>query len=174
MSCQDTLGPYPWEDLQPEESPPKRIKTSVGERVDMGLERENMKDFAETHPDRCKPEFLKHPELVQLPRAPDLFWELEKDRALSYSLPPPGSTAGKVLEFACSYFERLLKQWAPMTFKFGFTHDPGVRYYNPKFGYASSKDRFERMHVIYASSTCQGPAFLEAALIQRFGSTLVT
>lgn len=60
-----------------------------------------------------------------------------------------------------------------MTFKFGITHDPCVRWHNTKFGYKYSKDPFQQMLVVYAASNPHGPAFLEAALIDRFGSFLV-
>ena len=60
-----------------------------------------------------------------------------------------------------------------MTFKFGITHDAYVRWHNRGWGYKYSKDRFEKMVVVYAAANPHGPAFLEAALIDRFGGFLV-
>ena len=79
-SCKASLGPYAWERLQAEQSPPKRVKINVGESFgqDMELQRCKVsKGFPQTHPDYCKPEILKHPELAALPRAGDVFWQLE-------------------------------------------------------------------------------------------------
>ena len=43
----------------------------------------------------------------------------------------------------------------------------------PMYGYQHSKDRFDRLHVVYAASNPYSPAMLEAALIDRFKSNLV-
>ena len=116
--------------------------------------------------------FLHHPELEHLPRSNDVFTKIDRDPILSYGLPPPKSTAGKVLEHASAVFTSLLRKYQPMTFKFGITHCAYTRWYNKRFGYKYSCDRFDRMHVLFASSNPHGPAFLEACLIDKFGSNL--
>ncbi|CAE7783426.1 unnamed protein product [Symbiodinium sp. CCMP2456] len=46
--------------------------------------------------------------------------------------------------------------------------DETLRWHNKSFGYKYEKQRWQQMVVIYASAETMGPAFLEAALIQRF------
>ena len=114
--------------------------------------------------------YLKHDDLKILPRSQDVFRKIELDPRLSLLLPKPGANAGRVLEHATKTFEALLSKHKPMTFKFGFTHDAAVRWHCDAFGYKYSREPFEFMVVIYAASNALGPAFLEAALIDRFGS----
>lgn len=116
--------------------------------------------------------FLHHPELAVLPRSSEIFGLLESDQALSYSLPRPNATAGKVLEHASMRFKALLGRYEPMTFKFGITRDAYGRFYNPKYGYRVSCEHFVKMHVVYAAANPHGPAFLEAALISMFGGNV--
>lgn len=117
--------------------------------------------------------YLQHDDLKALPRSSEVFDKIHKDPILSCDLPKPNATAGKILEHASKSFERLLKRFEPMSFKFGITHDPSMRWHNQKFGYKYSNDRFARMHVLYAASNPHGPSFLEASLIARFGSILL-
>ena len=116
--------------------------------------------------------YLRHPDLSSLPRSQNVFRQIEIDPRLSMRLPVPGVTAGRVLDHATRTFEELLSKNKPMTFKFGITHDAAVRGYNTTFGYEYSRDIFDYMLVIYAASNPHGPAFLEAALIDRFGGFL--
>ena len=116
--------------------------------------------------------FLRHADLATLTRSQDVFRKIEMDPSLHLSLPKPGSTAGRVLQHAVQEFERLLNRHKPMTCKFGITHDAAVRWHNATFGYKHSIDRFQGMLVLYGASNPHGPAFLEAALIDRFGSVL--
>ena len=111
--------------------------------------------------------FLLHDELKHLPRSLDVFRKVEGNPALSLQLPKPGVTAGRVLEHAAQVFTKLHDRNHPMTFKFGITMDAAVRwqYYDK-----CSKDRFDYMVIIYGASNPHGPAFLEAALIDRFQS----
>ena len=116
--------------------------------------------------------YLQYDELVPLQRSQDVFRKVEADPCLSLNLPKPRATAGAVLQHSARVFEKLLEAKKPMTFKFGITHDAAVRWHNAKFGYKFSKDRFEHMVILYAAANPHGPAFLEAALIDRFGSSL--
>ena len=103
-----------------------------------------------------------------LPRAWDVFSLIDNDPLLSYRLPTPGATAGRVLKHAYSVFERLQREHKPMIFKIGITHCAHFRMYNPLFGYKGGADKFEHLCVIFASAEPYGPAFLEAAMIDRF------
>ena len=117
--------------------------------------------------------YLEHEELRNLSRSQDVFRKIEMDAALSMTLPKPGATAGRILDHSIQFFEKLVSKHKPMTFKFGITHDAAVRWQNRKFGYIHAKgDKFDHMVVIYAASNPYGPAFLEAALIDRFSSFL--
>ena len=113
--------------------------------------------------------FLQHPDLRMLPRSSTVFAKIHEDPVLSYNLPPPGVTAGKVLQHAVAEFQRLRRKYEPLTFKFGITHCASFRWHNRRFGYKYSRDIFARMRVIYAASNPHGPAFLEASLISQFG-----
>ena len=107
-------------------------------------------------------------DVLLLPRTDDVFRKIEKDPSLSYRLPRPGATAGVVIQHAAAVFEGLHLHHKPMTFKFGFSHCAYFRWNNSKFGYKYEANRFERMVVVYAAADPVGPAFLEAALIQRY------
>lgn len=118
--------------------------------------------------------YTKYSDLVCLPRSQDVFRKIELDPCLDLRLPRPNATAGLVLQHGARIFEQLMEINKPMSFKFGITHDPSVRYHNKAFGYKYSKERLQKMVVIYAASNPHGPGFLEAALIQRYESFLVT
>jgi len=89
-------------------------------------------------------------------------------------LQKPGSTAGRVLSHATNFFEKLHQRYRPMTFKFGITHDPVMRWDNLKFGYRHALEQFEHMVVIFAAGNPHSAAFLEAALIDKFCSTMAS
>ena len=92
---------------------------------------------------------------------------------IRYQLPAEGKTAGQVLAHAILVLEQLLRQWGPMVFKVGFTHDPAWRWHNELYGYAhDSHDIWQSMMVLYVATNPFGPAMLEAALIERFHSGL--
>lgn len=116
--------------------------------------------------------YLKHGDLAGLPRSRDAFRKIEADPYLSISLPKPSATAGGILAHAIQCFERLLAKNKPMTFKFGFTHCAHTRFYNPRFGYKHAKVTYDYMVVLYAAANPHGPAFLEAALVEKYSSSL--
>ena len=99
--------------------------------------------------------------------------KLNRTHASSLDIPKPRATAGGVLQHSINLFEKLLEANKPMSFKFGITHDPAIRWHNSTFGYKVSRERFQHLIAIYAASNPHGPAFLEAALIDRFGSFLL-
>lgn len=95
------------------------------------------------------------------------------DKFLEYKLPPSGATAGAVLLHTKRIIKTLFQKQEPLIFKFGYTHSPHFRWKNSKYGYKF--DRFNRwtsMIVLFESCESCGPAMLEAALIELFGSTL--
>ena len=119
----------------------------------------------------CKqPVYLAHEDLCTLSRSKGVFEQIESQPHMSLSLPKPGATAGFVLGHAANVFERLHKDQYPMTFKFGITHSPYFRWHHRPYGYRHGQENFERMIVVYAAANPWGPAFLEAHLIERYGS----
>ena len=55
-----------------------------------------------------------------------------------------------------------------MTYKFGITNDAHQRWHHKRYGYESGRDKYEHMVVLYAANNPHGPAFLEAALINKY------
>ena len=169
-----SLGPYAWE--RPSADAHQNRKVADGQPL------HPMKDSQKNlevnhvvggyHLPPCD-EFLLHDDLKLLSRSWDVFGKISMDPCMSYSLPKPGCTAGRVLEHSIVSINRFLEKYSPMTFKLGITHDAHHRWYCPTYGYKHSKDRFDRLHVVYASSNPYSPAMLEAALIDRFKSHLV-
>ena len=167
------MGPYAWQYKQE-----KHVRCS--HRAKGGPNPENL-PVEGSHDTRghvlsqsmaWKDTYLQHDELVGLARSQNVFRKIEMDPCLSLDLPRPKATAGGVLQHSINLFQRLLEANKPMSFKFGITHDPAIRWHNPTFGYKGSKERFQHLIAIYAASNPHGPAFLEAALIDRFGSFL--
>ena len=99
----------------------------------------------------------------------DVFQKIDSDSSLSYRLPPCKASAGTVLRHASAVFEGLQLQKKPMTFKFGFSHCAHFRWHNARFGYKhDTVNKFEHLMVVYVASDPIGPAFLEAAMIQKY------
>ena len=176
VSTQASMGPYAWQH--------KRVKTLRSSALPNRILNPEPSVFqhlpleGEKHVDACPkvsmqdPIYLQHEDLRNLPRSMDVFSKIQLDPQLHLSLPKPNVTAGHVMAHGIREFQTLLEKNKPMTFKFGFTHDPSVRWHNSKFGYKYSKDKFDFMLIIYAASNPYGPSFLEAALIDRFGCCL--
>ena len=118
------------------------------------------------------PSYLLDEDLRSLSRTVEVFEKIEQQPHMSFSLPRPGATAGAVLGHATKAFERLHKKEFPMTFKFGITHCAHFRWHHHPYGYKYDREKFDRMLIIYATSNPAGPAFLEASLIEIFGSCL--
>lgn len=93
--------------------------------------------------------------------------KIEADPLLSYKLPKPNALAGHVLKHVFSVLETHLKRHQPSTYKIGVTHCPTWRFYNDLYGYTREKQRWEGMTVLYISHESTGPAFAEAAAIQK-------
>lgn len=116
--------------------------------------------------------YMQHEDFKHLARTRSVFDKVEADPFLGFSLSKPNSTAGKVLAHSASVFKACYSRFSPMTFKFGITHDPCCRFHNELWGYKHSFETFERMVVVYVAANPHGPAFLEAALIDRYNSSM--
>lgn len=91
---------------------------------------------------------------------------------LDYMLPRQGSTAGSVLQHAKAAMTTLFRKHEPMTFKFGYTHNPIFRWECPLYGYAHDRfNKWSNMVILYESHESYSPAFLEAILIDMYKST---
>ena len=118
-----------------------------------------------------QPPYLQDPDLRNLIRTTEVFATIEQEKHMSYQLPRPGSTAGRVLAHASEVFQSLMRRHSPMVFKFGITHCPRFRWYHKPWGYHHSIERFEKMIIVFASSSSVAPAYVEAALIDKFSSS---
>ena len=85
----------------------------------------------------------------------------------------PGALAGQVIRHSTQVLENMLETHGPMVYKIGFSYDPHNRFFNKSFGYIHERQQWERMVIVYVSDETLGPAFLEAALIQRFKGPLI-
>ena len=153
FSSKASLGPFPW-DSSSQESP---RCSSVAPKAATG-----------TLDSRARWASYLSKDLQQLPRTWEVFEKIEADKVLSYRLPPPASTAGKILRHATAVFEGVHALQQPMTFKFGFSHCASFRWHNRTYGYKYDVHKFQHMIVVYAAADPVGPAFLEAALIQHY------
>ena len=150
---QASLGPFPWPLAA--QGPTQRLHLEA----------------SGTNTSDDKPKWAKclSMEVLKLPRTMDIFQKIEADRFLSYRLPSPKASAGAILHHAAAVFDGLHIQKKPMTFKFGFSHCAHFRWHNSAFGYKHDlSNKFEHLMVVYVASDPIGPAFLEAALIQRY------
>ena len=171
---QASLGPYAWEAAtEMKVAPVVKSHLPVHDEKENNIRRKpgplRVYSYGKSSHANCQLD----DDIRGLPRTAEILLQMDRDPVLAYKLPLPGSTAGKILDHACSTFESLYKKWQPMTFKFGITHCPSFRYHNVHYGYKFSKDPFEELLVVYGAGNPHGPAFLEAALIQKFGGYLV-
>lgn len=113
-------------------------------------------------------------DLLMLSRTADVFQQIAQEKHMTYKLPKPGLTAGRILRHAEHIFEGLMDKHQPMSFKFGLTHCPRFRWYHKPYGYKHGVEKFESMVIVFASPIVTGPAFLEAALISKYGSPPAT
>ena len=104
--------------------------------------------------------------VLEMERTEGCFTKIEGDDRLDYRLPKKGSLAGAVLKHCFKVIDSTIEKHTPLIFKLGFTHCPHTRMYNRKFGYW--KDAWENLLVLYVAPESISPAFLEAALIQKY------
>ena len=109
------------------------------------------------------------------PRLQRLAAECEAVGCISLNLCSVKALAGEALSHAIHVMMTLFKREQPLTFKIGWTHDPVERWNSPVYGYTLNSggkkfSSFTHMIVLYYSKEPYGPAMLEAALIEKFGS----
>lgn len=109
-------------------------------------------------------------DLRGLDRTLNVFRLIGQNKHMEHKLPRAGATAGRVLAHASAVFQTLLDKHKPMSFKFGITHCAHFRWYHRPYGYAHGCEKFSNMTIVYASCSPSGPAWLEAALIDKFRS----
>ena len=80
--------------------------------------------------------------------------------------------AGKALNHAIQVMEGYFLKHSPLIFKIGITHDPIFRWANDVYGYGVARDSWAEMVVLYLSDEPYSPAMLEAALIEKYQSSL--
>ena len=112
-----------------------------------------------------------HPDIAGKVTA--LIHESRAAETIVWRLPKRNLSAGTVLQHAVHSIEAYFEQYTPCIWKVGWTHDPIWRWGNTLYGYGVAKDRWEQMVMIFASHEPHGPAFLEAALIEKYKSFLV-
>ena len=108
------------------------------------------------------------PTILSLPRTRELFEQMLATPEFTVKLPKVNALAGQVIRHGIQVIEETLRLHGPMVYKIGFSYHPYNRWHNKSFGYKYEKQRWQHMTIIYTSSETTGPAFLEAALIQRF------
>ena len=106
--------------------------------------------------------------IASLPRATHVFGAIALAGKIHLRLPKRLGTPGHVLRHAIEVFEDLHSRRKPMSFKFGFTHDPVFRWSNPIYGYVNCVQKYDRMDILFASTEAIGPGFLEAALVNLY------
>lgn len=82
----------------------------------------------------------------------------------------PNWSAGRVLQHCISVIQSLFSKHEPLTFKFGYSHNPCWRWENDLYGYRHAKEKWSDMVVLWVSDEASGPAMLEASLIEMFKS----
>ena len=90
---------------------------------------------------------------------------------ISVNLCDLNASAGVALRHAIRTLEHLFQKQEPLIFKIGFTHSPVWRWSNNIYGYCKDKANWSNMIVFYCAEEPHGPAMMEAALIEKYGST---
>ena len=169
------MGPYAWqkEAHRGHESKQVAFGDSPGEHAEHGVASEAR--CRSRTPYRCDdqdelPSYLKDEDLKALRRTSDVFRSIESEKNMSFKLPKAKATAGRVLAHASMTFEGLYQKHFPMIWKIGITHCAVFRWYHKPYGYFHSFEKYQHMHVMYASPSPVGAAFLEAALIDKYRS----
>ena len=178
-----SLGPYAWERpaikqvrstaLQPAANGPQGL---ICQHLPLESDfRPESKLSSDLVPEpRWEDRYLEHDDLKNLQRSKEVFRKIEMDPCLSLCLPKPGVNAGRVLDHGIQTFQNLHSKNKPMTFKFGWTHDAAVRWHNNCFWLCPHEGGQVRFHGDLCSlrQTLMDQLFLEACLIDRFGSCL--
>ena len=107
------------------------------------------------------------PHLLASPQVLETLKSIDAHRNLSWRLGRQ-KTSGGVLRHAIGCFESLHSRFYPMIFKFGMTQNAANRWDNKDFGYRLEKDKWDSMVILFLCPEKFSPAFLEAALIEKY------
>ena len=110
----------------------------------------------------------------RFPKLRDLQGTLEQQYpgVVQFQLPNLDAVSGAVVRHTSTVLENLFQSQAPLTWKVGFTHSPLWRWGNKLYGYAFGKERFSHMLIMYISPEPYSAGMLEAAMIDKYRSTL--
>ena len=115
---------------------------------------------------------LFKPSLRNLPALRKLLLSgLGRDALVWLKLPPVSANTGQALACCRKVIKHVLEQ-GPTVYKIGITADPLLRFYkkpcsgSPSPGYYQSHEKFKCMYVLYAGSTWEEAALMEAVLIE--------
>ena len=158
VTSEASEGPFPWQEVQHSRKDCQSFEAA---------KRKSLTVRSTGKP--VTPQYIQDPDLRRLDRTLEVFGRIESESHMSFTLPKAGATAGHVLDHACKAFESLHGKLAPMTWKFGI-HDAHFRWYHSPYGYQYGREKFEFMLVLHAAANPFAPAYLEAALIQRYSS----
>ena len=89
---------------------------------------------------------------------------------ISFDLPGCNVVAGRVLKHSIAVVEKTFKRLEPLIFKFGWTHDACWRWNNSLYGYVHDREKWSHMIVLHVCGEPYSPAFLEAALVEKYQS----
>ena len=96
------------------------------------------------------------------------FAAINADPTIDCRLPKKDALTGAVLTHACATVDSILREQGPAVYKIGYTHCPSFRMSNRLYGYVHDRhQKWQQMVVVYCSDEPVGPAFLEAALINK-------
>lgn len=110
--------------------------------------------------------------ILGLPRAVQCFAAINADPTIDCRLPKNGALTGAILTHACATVDSILREQGPAVYKIGYTHCPSFRMRNRLYGYVHDRhQKWQQMVVVYCSDEPVGPAFLEAALINKHKGT---
>ena len=111
-------------------------------------------------------------EMLILPTIMDVLKRVDAHDKVCWRLPARARTAGGVLRHAIKTIDSLQTRLSPMLFKIGMTHDAVRRWECPEYGYMHEMDRWEGMIILFLCPEKFSPAMLEAALIEKYSSSL--
>lgn len=161
MATKESEGPFPWATEKSSSSTPAK---PISDR------KHDDPTMVESKPMERK---RKHTSMLETP-SPKLERFLAECAAapcISVNLCDLNASAGVALRHAIRTLEHLFQKQEPLIFKIGFTHSPVWRWSNNIYGYCKDKANWSNMIVFYCAEEPHGPAMMEAALIEKYGST---
>ena len=158
LACKEVDGPYAWRGVL------KLQRDYCGHIRDGLVDGDDSQKTIDTPMDGGPPDFQT-----------SLQQRIAQASAISsihFTLPKSNAVAGAVLAHAIRIVEKIFSQHDPMIFKLGYTHNPHWRWCNGIYGYQHAVDKWTTMTILYAAPEPFSAAMLEAALIEKYQSTL--